>query len=294
LKLHSNKRTRFVISNLAVAILNGIVWGLIMALIALGLNMIFGLLHIINMAHGALYMLGAVVAWYFIELTGSFWVAMVIAPLCVGMVGIAIERGLIRTIEDKPITTIICTFGIMLVLQQLVLMIFGGSPRRIAAPIPYRFPLFQLQYPMMRIVIAFISVLVMAGLWFFLRKTKYGLWMRAVVQDREMAVGLGIPVNKVYMWTFVLGSALAAFSGVLAAPIVSVEFMMGREVLIMAFIIVIVGGMGNLEGSVLAAIMISLIQGVGSLFVPPSVATIFALAFMIFVLMIRPQGLFGE
>jgi branched-chain amino acid transport system permease protein len=283
-----------VISNLAVAVLNAVVWGMIMALIALGLNMIFGLLHIINMAHGALYMLGAVVAWYLIELTGNFWIALVVAPLCVGIVGIAMERGLLRKIEDKPITTIICTFGIMLALQQLVLMIFGGSPRRIAAPIPYRFQLFQLQYPLMRVVVAIISILVMAGLWFFLRKTKYGLWMRAVVQDREMAVALGIPVNKVYMWTFVLGSALAAFSGVLAAPIVSVEFMMGREVLIMAFIIVIVGGMGNLEGSVIAAIMISLIQGIGSLFVAPSIATVFALAFMIIVLLIRPQGLFGE
>ena len=283
-----------MISNLAIAVLNAVVWGMIMALIALGLNMIFGLLHIINMAHGALYMLGAVVAWYLIEVTGNFWIALVVAPLCVGIVGIAMERGLLRKIEDKPITTIICTFGIMLALQQLVLMIFGGSPRRIAAPIPYRFPLFQLQYPLMRVVIAAISALMMAGLWFFLRKTKYGLWMRAVVQDREMAVALGIPVNKVYMWTFVLGSALAAFSGVLAAPIVSVEFMMGREVLIMAFIIVIVGGMGNLEGSVIAAIMISLIQGIGSLFVAPSIATVFALAFMIIVLLIRPQGLFGE
>jgi branched-chain amino acid transport system permease protein len=283
-----------VISNLSIAFLNAVVWGMIMALIALGLNMIFGLLHIINMAHGALYMLGAVVAWYLIELTGNFWIALVVAPLCVGIVGIAMERGLLRKIEDKPITTIICTFGIMLALQQLVLMIFGGSPRRIAAPIPYRFPLFQLQYPLMRVVIAFISILVMVGLWFFLRKTKYGLWMRAVVQDREMAIALGIPVNKVYMWTFVLGSALAAFSGVLAAPIVSVEFMMGREVLIMAFIIVIVGGMGNLEGSVIAAIMISLIQGIGSLFFAPSIATVFALAFMIIVLLIRPQGLFGE
>ena len=267
---------------------------MIMALIALGLNMIFGLLHIINMAHGALYMLGAVVAWYLIEVTGNFWIALVIAPLCVAAVGILMEKGLLRSIEDKPITTIICTFGIMLAIQQLVLMIFGGSPRRIAAPIPYRFPLFQLQYPLMRVVVAIISILVMAGLWFLLNRTKYGLWMRAVVQDREMAVGLGIPVNKVYMWTFVLGSALAAFSGVLAAPIVSVDFMMGREVLIMAFIIVIVGGMGNLEGSVLAAIMISMIQGIGSLFVPPSIATVFALAFMIIVLLFRPQGLFGE
>jgi branched-chain amino acid transport system permease protein len=283
-----------VVSNLTVAILNGVVWGLIMALIALGLNMIFGLLHIINMAHGALYMLGAVVAWYLIELTGSFWIALIIAPLCVGVIGLVIERGLIRKIEDKPIITIICTFGVMLAVQQLVLMIFGGSPRRIAPPIAYRFPIFTLQYPLMRIMIALISIGLMSGLWIFLRKTKYGLWMRAVVQDREMAVGLGIPVNKVYMWTFVLGSALAAFSGVLAAPIVSVEFMMGRDVLIMAFIIVIVGGMGNLEGSVLAAIMISLIQGIGSLFVPPSIATIFALAFMIIVLLVRPQGLFGE
>ncbi len=283
-----------MISNLAVAVLNAVVWGMIMALIALGLNMIFGLLHIINMAHGALYMLGAVVAWYLIELTGSFWIALVIAPLCVGIVGILMERGLLRTIEDKPITTIICTFGVMLAVQQLVLMIFGGSPRRITLPVAYRFPLFDLQYPLMRIVIALVSIGVMIGLWIFLRKTKYGLWMRAVVQDREMAVGLGIPVNKVYMWTFVLGSALAAFSGVLAAPIVSVEFMMGREVLIMAFIIVIVGGMGNLEGSVIAAIMISMIQGIGALFVPPAIATVFALAFMIIVLLIRPQGLFGE
>jgi branched-chain amino acid transport system permease protein len=283
-----------VISNLAVAILNGIVWGLMMALIALGLNMICGLLHIINMAHGALYMLGAVVAWYLIELTGNFWIALIIAPLCVGVIGILIEKGLLRTIEDKPIMTIICTFGVMLAVQELVLIVFGGSPRRIDAPITYCFPLFQLQYPLMRIVIAAISGLVVAGLWLFLRKAKYGLWMRAVVQDREMAVAIGIPVIKVYMWTFALGSALAAFSGVLAATIISVEFMMGREVLIMAFIIVIVGGMGNLEGSVIAAIIISLIQGVGSIFVPPSVATVFALAFMILVLVIRPQGLFGE
>jgi len=283
-----------VLSQLTVAILNGIVWGLIMALIALGLNMICGLLHIINMAHGALYMLGAVVAWYLIEFTGSFWIALIIAPLFVGLIGLIIERGLIRTIEDKPITTIICTFGIMLTIQHLVLIIFGGSPRRISPPITYRFPIFDLQYPSIRIVIALISIAMMIGLWFFLRKTKYGLWIRAVVQDREMAVGLGIPVNKVYMWTFVLGSALAAFSGILAAPIVSVEFMMGREVLIMAFIIVIVGGMGNLEGSVLAAIMISLIQGVGALFVPPSIATVFAMAFMIIVLLVKPQGLFGE
>ncbi|MFA6149436.1 MAG: branched-chain amino acid ABC transporter permease [bacterium] len=281
-------------SNLAVAVLNGIVWGLIMALIALGLNLIFGLLHIINMAHGALYMLGAVFSWYVIELTGNYWLALLAAPLAVGLIGLALERGLLRTIEDQPLVTIICTFGIMLVLQQLVLTYFGGTARRIALPISGRFPLFDLQYPVMRIVIAAISAAVMGGLWFFLDRTRYGLWMRAVVQDREMAVALGIPVHKVYMWTFVLGSVLAAFSGVLAAPIVSVDFMMGREILIMAFIIVIVGGMGSLWGSVVTAVVISLIHGVGSIFVVPSTATVFSLGFMILVLLVRPQGLFGE
>ncbi|MBI5584412.1 MAG: branched-chain amino acid ABC transporter permease [Deltaproteobacteria bacterium] len=283
-----------MLANITIALINGVIWGLIMALIALGLNMIFGLLHIINMAHGALYMLGAVAGWYVIEITGNFWVGLIVAPLLVGAVGLVIERGLLRTIEDQPLMTIICTFGIMLAVQHLALMIFGGTPRRMAGPIAYRFALFDLQYPMMRIVIALISLALMAALWFFINRTKYGMWMRAVVQDRDMAVALGIPVHKVYMWTFVLGSGLAAFSGVLAAPIVAVEFMMGREVLIMAFIIVIVGGMGSLEGSVVAAIIISLIQGVGSLFVPPAMATVFSLAFMIIVLLIRPQGLFGE
>ena len=281
-------------SNLAVAVLNGIVWGMIMALIALGLNLIFGLLHIINMAHGALYMLGAVFSWYVIELTGNYWLALIVAPLGVGLVGLALERGILRTIEDQPVVTIICTFGIMLVLQQLVLTYFGGTACRIALPIPWRIPLFDLQYPVMRIVIAAISAVVMGTLWLFLNRTRYGLWMRAVVQDREMAVALGIPVHKVYMWTFVLGSVLAAFSGVLAAPIVCVDFMMGREILIMAFIIVIVGGMGNLWGSVVTAVMISLIHGVGSIFVVPSTATVFSLGFMILVLLVRPQGLFGE
>lgn len=283
-----------MLANISVAVMNGIVWALIMALIALGLNMIFGLLHIINMAHGALFMMGAVAGWYVIEYTGSFWMGLLIAPLAVGLLGLVIERGLLRTIEDQPLITIICTFGLMLAFQHLTLMIFGGTPRRIASPITYRFPLFDLQYPMMRIAIALISLSVMGGLWFFLNRTRYGMWMRAVVQDREMSLALGVPVTKVYMWTFVLGSFLAAFSGVLASPIISVEFMMGREVLIMAFIIVIVGGMGSLEGSVVASIIISLIQGIGSLFVPPAMATVFSLAFMIIVLLFRPQGLFGE
>lgn len=283
-----------MISSLAIAILNGVVWGWIMALIALGLNMIFGLLHIINMAHGTLFMLGAVSAWYLIEATGSFWIALIVAPLIVGAIGYILERTLLRTIEDNPITTIVCTFGIMITIQQLVLMIFGGTPKRLLTPIVARFALFDLQYPLFRIAVAAFSIALIIALWIFLNRFKYGLWMRAVVQDREMATAVGIPVDKVYTWTFVLGSALAAFSGVLAAPILSVEFSMGNHVLITAFIIVIVGGMGSLEGSVIAAILISLIQNVASVFVAPTLASVFALTFMIIVLLVRPEGLFGE
>lgn len=283
-----------MLSNVAIAILNGVAWGCIMALIALGLNMIFGLLHIINMAHGTLYMLGAVSAWYLVQATGSFWLALLLAPLIVAAIGMVLERTLLRTIEDNPITTIVCTFGIMIAFQQLVLMIFGGTPKRILTPIVTRFPLFDLQYPLFRIVVAAFSVAMIIALWIFLNRFKYGLWMRAVVQDREMATAVGIPVAKVYMWTFVLGSALAAFSGVLAAPIVSVEFSMGNHILITAFIIVIVGGMGSLEGCVIAAVLISLIQGVASVFVAPTLASVFALIFMIIILLVRPEGLFGE
>ncbi len=274
--------------------LNGLVWGLIIALIALGLSLVFGLIEIINIAHGDLFMLGAVLAWYVIRATGNFWLALATVPLLVGVFGIAIERGILRPIEHKPIITILATFGLSLILQQTVLATFGGAPQRIEEPIRGVIPLVGTFYPVYRIFVAVCSFLALAGLWVFLYKTRYGMWMRAVRQDREMAVALGIPSQQVYMLTFGLGAGLAALGGVLAAPVTSLEFQMGLDVLPTAFIVVIIGGLGSLQGTLVASILLGLLEGLANAFVTPTTARIFSLVFMAVVLLVRPQGIFGK
>lgn len=274
--------------------LNGLVWGLIIALIALGLSLVFGLIEIINIAHGDLFMLGAVLGWYVIRWTGNFWLALAIVPLVVGLLGIVIERGVLRPIEHKPIITILATFGLSLIFQQSVLATFGGAPQRIEEPIRGAIPLVGTFYPIYRIFVAACSVLALGGLWLLLYKTRYGMWMRAVRQDREMATALGIPSQQVYMMTFGLGAALAALGGVLAAPVTSLEFQMGLDVLPTAFIVVIIGGLGSLQGTLVAAILLGLLEGLANAFVTPTTARIFSLVFMAVVLLVRPQGIFGK
>lgn len=175
--------------------LNGFVWGLIVALIALGLSLVFGLIEIINIAHGELFMLGAVLVWYVIQATGNFWLALATVPIGVGLLGMVIERGFLRPIEHKPIITILATFGLSLIFQQSVLATFGGAPRRIEEPIRGLIPLLGTFFPVYRLFVAACSLLALAGLWLFLYRTRYGMWMRAARQDREMALALGIPTH---------------------------------------------------------------------------------------------------
>ncbi len=275
-------------------VLNGFVWGWILALISLGLSLIFGLLQIINIAHGTLYMLGAVFSWYLLQWTGSFWVTLIGAPLLVGLLGMALERTLLRPVEKNPVMTIIATFALLLIFQQTVLLTFGGSARRIPEPFGFQVSLGQFGYSGYRLVVAGIAVVVLAGVWIFLHKTRAGLWIRAVKQDKEMALALGIPVSTVYTLTFGLGACLAALSGVLAAPIVAVDFRMGIDIIISAFIVVIIGGVGSLKGSVISALLVGELIGIASIFLAPTMAQIVALLVMVVILLFRPQGLFQE
>lgn len=283
-----------IFAQLVLGALNGLVWGLILALIALGLTLVFGLLEIINISHGELYMLGAVLGWYVLQFTGNFWVALVLAPLAVGVLGLVIERGVLRPIEGKPIITIIATFGLSLIFQQGALSVFGGAPQRIPAPFEWDLTILGFGYSGYRFFVALCSIVAISALWGFLRRFKYGMWMRAVRQDREMALALGIPISRVYMLTFGLGSGLAALGGILAAPIVALEFRMGLDILPAAFIVVIIGGLGSLEGSLLAALLIGELEGLTSVFVTPTTARIFSLVFMSAVLLFRPEGLLGR
>ncbi|MEW6267194.1 MAG: branched-chain amino acid ABC transporter permease [Thermodesulfobacteriota bacterium] len=276
-------------------IINGFVWGWILALIAIGLTLIFGQLQIVNIAHGALYTLGAVGAYYCFHRLGSWGWSLVVAPLALTVIGLLIYVTTLRfTVGKPPIVTVIITFGLMFILDQTIMLTYGGVPRMIPNPIPYNFDLGTGQYPGYRVFCAFFSFLVIGGLIVFLNKTRYGLWIRATNQDHETAMAMGIPVQRVFGFVFCLGSALAGLGGVLASPIVSVSFNMGHNIGVDAFIVVIMAGFGSIIGTVAASLIIAIITGVAAAFVDPVMAKVIGMAVMVTVLFFRPEGLFGE
>lgn len=276
-------------------VLNGLVWGLIFALIALGLNLIYGLLGVINLAHGSLYMLGAVFGWYIAHYTGNFWLAMACAPLLVALLSVAIERWVLRAVLGRRIVGgVIATAGLLLLLDHSVLAVFGGTPQSILPPLSKSFRILATWYPSYRLFVAGVSVVCMLLLWLFLYRTDYGLWMRAVPENRELSLAVGVPISRVSMITVALGGFFAALAGVLVAPIVSVYFRMGLGVLGPAFIVVVVGGLGSLRGAVVAAIFVGVLRGLFSIPFSPPVAEILSLVAVTPVLMVRPNGLFGQ
>jgi branched-chain amino acid transport system permease protein len=245
-----------------------------------------------NVAHGELYMIGAVIGFFAIDKLGFFWPGLGVAIVVVFFLGVAIERGILRPIEDDPIRILIATFGLIFVFQHVALIVFGGAPRRIEPPITESFHALSFDYPIYRIVVGIIAVIILIGLYFMLYRTKFGLWIRASTQDRDMAMAMGIPVNRVFMWTFGLGAALGAIGGVLASPILAIEYSMGLEMTVLAFIVVIVGGIGSLKGTLIGAIIIGELEGIGSVLLNPTEARMISLLVLAVVLLVRPKGLF--
>src|SRR5512132_4299516 len=273
--------------------LNGIVTGMILALIASGLTLIFGIMDVVNFAHGELFMFGAYMGVVVLAATGSFWLALLLATLIVALIGAALQSTTLRPLIGRdPLTTIIATFGISLVLQKYALWQFGPTAQNIPQPIPGQFELFYLQYPWYRLGAALLAGAIIGGLYLFLKFGKYGIWIRATTQDRVMASAMGIPVPLVHTGVFAIGAAMAAASGVLFAPLAAVTQTMGFDFTLRAFIVVVVGGMGNLGGSILAALFISLLEAYASLVVSPSQAVIVSFVALILTLLFRPTGLF--
>ncbi len=272
--------------------MNGLIWGLIIALIALGLSIIFGLLDIINLAHGDFFMIGTVLAYTVLTLTGSFWPAFLIAPLIGFLLGALIQRIIIQPIRNAAALSIVATFGLSMILQESVRITFGPTPRRILPPIQGTIPLFGVEYDIYRLFAAAVSIIALAAFFVFLHRTKLGTWMRAVRHDRDTAIAMGIPAQRVYVLTFALGFALAALGGVVAAPITTVDFRAGIDILPFCFMAVIIGGLGNLPGTAAAAVLLAFLEGVIQSFADPTVARISSLVLMSAVLLVRPQGLF--
>jgi len=278
---------------LIIQTVNGVVTGMILALVASGLTLIFGIMDVVNFAHGELFMLGAYVGVLVLIATGSFWIALVLSALIVALLGAVIQIVTLRPLLGRdPLNTILATFGISLILQNYALWQFGPVARKIGEPITSHFDLFYLTYPWYRILIALLSAAIIGGFWLFLKYGKYGVWIRATTQDRVMAQAMGIPVPMVHTAVFAIGAAMAAASGVLFAPLVGVNHTMGLDWVLKAFIVVVVGGMGNLGGSIAAAIFISLLEAYAAIWVDPSQAVIVSFVVLILTLLFRPTGLF--
>ena len=278
---------------IVVQAINGIVNGMILALVASGLTLIFGIMDVVNFAHGELFMLGAYTGVLTLAATGNFWVALLAACVVIAMLGAVIQVVALRPLLGRdPLYTILATFGISLILQNWAFYKFGPVARRIQEPFTGNFPLFYLTYPWYRVVIAVLSAGIIGGLWLFMKYGKYGIWIRATTQDRIMASAMGIPVPLLHTVVFAIGAAMAAASGVLWGPMVGVNHAMGIDWTLKAFVVVVVGGMGNLGGSILAAIFISLLESFASIWVSPAQAVIVSFVALILTLLFRPTGLF--
>jgi branched-subunit amino acid ABC-type transport system permease component len=285
----------YLVAVLLPQLLHGLVFGAALGLLALGLTVIFGLLGVMNFAHGELYMMGAYAGIAVIGVTQSFWVALIAAPLLVGALGAVTEVATLRPLyRREPLYGLILTFGLALAFREAVRQIWGGDMRRILPPIPGSTPLLGMTYPNYRLFLLGISTVLLLGIWLFFTRTRAGVVVRAAVQDAEMLDGLGVNVPRVFTLTFAGSAALAALAGLLLAPIFTIYPQMGVEMILLAFIVVILGGMGSLGGSVVAAFVIGILQSLLTLWMNPQRVAIAIFAVMIVVLVVRPRGFFGR
>ncbi|ABV95456.1 MAG: branched-chain amino acid ABC transporter permease [Silicimonas sp.] len=282
---------------LAPQMLNGLALGVSVILVALGLTIIFGLLDVINMSHGEFYAVGAYGALALAAFGVNYWVLMAMVPLMMIPLGIVTERYLIRRVydgADRHVSTLLLTFGLGLIAEDVLKIIFGPNTQRPENPLPGATDLMGIFIPTYRLFLIAISAAVILAVAFVVYRTRLGAIVRAASFDRNMAASLGVRVGWVYSGAFAFGVALAGLAGVLLAPIYSVFPTMGRDFILIAFTVVIVGGMGSIWGAVVAGIVLTQIQAISSLVISPVWSEPIVFGVMVLVLMFRPQGLFGR
>lgn len=284
---------------LLLASLEGLVTAAVLALTALGLSLVFGVMRVVNVAHGEFFMLGAVLAWGVSTAFAGhpaigFAAALLVAPLVVGGAAVLSERLVLRRLNYDPEATIVATIGMLYIIQQLALTFYGADARPVQAPFNIRIQLPWFGYSGYKLFVIAAAVALMLATWFVLTRTRIGLVMRATQYDRETAQAFGIPVDRVYAGVFALGAMLAAVAAVLIVPIQQAHYLMGRDPLLLSFIVVIIGGLGSLRGTVIAALLIGLSDGIiSTMFFSPTLAKMLATLLVAMVLVFRPHGLFG-
>jgi branched-chain amino acid transport system permease protein len=278
-------------------LLIGLIIGASYALLSLGLSIIFGLLNVINFAHGSLYMLGAFVTWGLLQYAGiPYWGALILAPLAVGLVGVVLERTLLhRLYRLDPLYNLLLTFGITLIIQGLFQMNFGssGEPYDIPAALQGATDVGFMVLPYYRAWVLVVALVVCVATWYVTERTRLGSYLRAATENPGLVQAFGINVPRMITVTYALGVALAGFAGVLAAPTISVNPEMGSELIIVVFAVVVIGGMGSIMGSIVTGFALGLIEGLTKVLYPAASSTV-VFALMAIVLLIRPAGLFGK
>ena len=283
---------------LLFASLEGLVHAAVLSLIALGLSLVFGVMRIVNVAHGEFFMVGAILTWWISNfLLGNpalgFLLALLIVPLVVGIIAMFSDLLILRHLKYDPEVTIIATIGILYIIQQFALMTFGPDARPVEQPFNIRLDLYWFGFSAYKFFVIFSAIVLLFSVWLVMVKTKFGLILRATQLDSEIAQAFGIPISTVYSLVFGVGAAIAAVGAVLIVPIQQAHYLMGGEPLLLAFIVVIIGGLGSLKGTVAAAILIGISDGIISVFFSPNLAKILATLLVVVVLLIRPNGLFG-
>lgn len=282
---------------LAPQMLNGLALGISVILVALGLTIIFGLLDVINMSHGEFYAVGAFGALALGALGFNYWVLIALVPLFLVPVGVLVERLLIRRVYDGPdrhVSTLLLTFGLGLIIEDLLKILFGPNTQRPANPLPGATEFLGIVIPTYRLFLIGIGIAVIVAVALVVYRTRLGAMVRAAAFDRQMAASLGVRVGWVYSGAFAFGIALAGLAGVLLAPLYSVFPTMGRDFILLAFTVVIVGGMGSIWGAVVAGVLLTQVQAISALFISPVWADPLVFGVMVLVLMFRPQGIFGR
>jgi branched-chain amino acid transport system permease protein len=278
-------------------LLLGLVNGSFYAMLSLGLAVIFGLLGIVNFAHGALYMMGAYVAWACLEVLGlNYWAALVLAPIVVGALGIVIERTLLKRLyKIDPIYGLLLTFGLALIAEGVFREYFGVSGQQVPVPelLQGATNLGFMVLPNYRAWVVFASLVVCFGTWFLIERTRLGSYLRAGTENPALVQAFGINVPLMVMLTYAAGAGLAAIAGVLAAPVIQVTPLMGSNLIIVVFAVVVIGGMGSILGSILTGLALGIIEGLTKVFYPEA-SNIVVFVIMAIVLVIRPAGLFGK